>query len=77
MALRKREHTGVVARLLQRVHKLPDDQRREMRAAAKLGIGGDQRPIIDFLKKLVTDPENLAALLKLLPIILPLLVALL
>ncbi len=78
MAILKRDRGGVVAKFLQRVHNLPDDKRKELKAAAKLADAtGDQRPIIDFLKALVSDPATLQALLKLLPILLPLLLALL
>lgn len=73
----KRDRPRIIAKFLQRVHDLPDGEKKKLKAAAVQAQAGDSRPIIDFLKKLITDPELLAALVKLLPYILPLLITLL
>jgi len=59
-----------------RVHELDDKQRKRLKAAAKEAQAGNERPLIDFIKALVSDPENIKALLKLLPLLLPLLMLL-
>ena len=73
----KREHTGVLAKFMQRVHDLPDGDRKKLKAAAKQAEAGDTRPIIEFLKSIITNPAMLQALITLLPVLLPLLLAVL
>ena len=72
MAILRRERVGVVAKFMQRLHGLNDDRRKEGRAAAKQYMAGNERPLIDFIKALVSDPENLKALLKILVLLAPL-----
>ncbi len=77
MRILKRERVGVVAKFMGRVRDMPDNRRKELKAAAKEAQEGNKGPLIDLLKQLIGDKDMLAALLKLLPVLLPLLLLLL
>ena len=76
MPLLKRDRPRAIGHLFNRIQMRSDKERKELKAAAKEAQAGNERPLIDLLKKIVNDPEMLAALLKLLPLILPLLLLL-